>query len=468
MRQLKQFKSTWKRRVAAAPITLCLITALALTGYVSSSSAGASPPARGTSAAAELTGASKSGCPTGTGAGVTKTTATVAISVIDITGGSLSNTTVGVPTPQGQEADWNLVANNINKNGGAGCRKLVLKFYDVNPIDTAGAEQVCLQIAASHPFIVLDSGALSNVGASDCIPNAKVPLASQYLTQAQLSKYYPYYLSLVDVPTDTITTSTLGMGKLGYFTAAKGFKKLGLIYSTCAPSYVVAEQAALKKAGVPSSKIVTFNVGCPAGQDYTPAMLSQAVLSFKSAGVTNVTDAQAGSAMAVFTQVAAQQNYKPKYTLTNSEVIVANFSGADAPNAANLGGAVNAVTSSYGEQTTPGYKPTAGTAKCNAIFKAAGQPTLYKQLDGYGGIACDYLWFVQALLDNAKSVQADKVAAAEHAIGSINYSYPATPVDYSAAPNGAVYGLDYWRIADFVASCTCWHIPDPTWNAPLK
>ena len=105
-------------------------------------------------------GTSASSCPTGAAAGATASQVTVAASIINITGGSLSNSTVGVPSAQEQEADWNLVAASINSSGGAGCRKIVMKFYDVNPVDAAAAQQACLNIAADHPYIVLDSGAL--------------------------------------------------------------------------------------------------------------------------------------------------------------------------------------------------------------------------------------------------------------------------------------------------------------------
>ena len=37
-----------------------------------------------------------------------------------------------------------------------------LKFYEVNPFDVPGAEQTCQTIASSHPFVVLDVGALSS------------------------------------------------------------------------------------------------------------------------------------------------------------------------------------------------------------------------------------------------------------------------------------------------------------------
>ena len=137
--------------------------------------------------------------------------------------------------------------------------------------------------------MVLDVGALSAINASNCIPTAKVAYASQYLTPDQLSKYYPYYLQLLGVPVTDLRNSVLGMNQLGYFKASKGFKKLGVLYDTCNPALIVAERAALKEAGVPKSKIIEFNLGCPAGQTFTQSILQPAVLAFKNAGVTDVT-----------------------------------------------------------------------------------------------------------------------------------------------------------------------------------
>ena len=70
--------------------------------------------------------------------------------------------------------------------------------------------------------MVLDVGALSAVNASNCIPIAKVAFASQYLTPDQLAKYYPYYLSFRDIPTNNLRNSILGFKQLGYFSPAKG------------------------------------------------------------------------------------------------------------------------------------------------------------------------------------------------------------------------------------------------------
>ncbi len=71
----------------------------------------------------------------------------MAASIIDVSSGSLTNATVGVPSTKQQEADYNLVAKKINSEGGAGCRKIVMSFYDVNPVDAANAQQACLSIA---------------------------------------------------------------------------------------------------------------------------------------------------------------------------------------------------------------------------------------------------------------------------------------------------------------------------------
>jgi hypothetical protein len=455
----------WTRaqRLIAAPLVICLIAAWAVAGF---SSAGASVT-RTSAVASARSLASGTGCVKGTAQGVTSSTVTIAITVVDITGGSLSNATVGVPSATVQEDYWNAVARSINSAGGAGCRKLKLSFTDVNPIDAAGAQQACLSIASSHPFMVLDVGALSDVNASNCIPAAKVPFASQYITPSQLKQYYPYYLSLPDLATGQLQTSVLALGKLGYFKASKGFKKLGVLYDTCDPSLIVTERSALKQAGVPTSKIVYFNLGCPAGQVFTPAAVQQAVLSFKNGGVSDVTSASAGSAASVFTEVAAQQNYKPQYLLASDTVDLPNSTGADAVNYANLNGAVNAATVAYGEQSAPGFVPSGGTKKCNKILQAAGYPTVYKSLDGYGGVACNYLWFVQGILNHASSLQPSKLPAALHAVGSIVYSYPFAPVNYAAAPKGAPYGRSYWRVETFVSSCKCWHIPNPGFTPPF-
>lgn len=453
------------RRSATGFITTVLAGVLVLAGC----SSGGHSSAKSTATNGATTVSPKSGsCPTGSAAGATSKQVTVAVTVIDISGGSLSNATVGVPSVQEQESDWKLVADSVNNSGGAGCRQVVLSFYTVNPVDATAAQQSCLNIAAAHPYIVLDSGALTEVGASNCIPGHHIPLASAYLTQDELVKYAPYYLQIGDTPEDGIRNGVLGLNQLGYFSASKGFKKLGVVHHDCTPALYSSEQAALTAAGVPSSKIVTYSLGCPAGQNDSPAAMEQAVLNFKNAGVTDVTEVDLTD-FALFTQIAGQQNYKPQYVLSDSAAAGAlKQTGSGAFDATNADGAVDVVTGGYGEATTPGIQPDSGTAKCNSIYAAAGRQSVYQQEDGYGGVVCSYLSFVQALLNHASTMQAGALVSALHSVGTVQFSYPDAPIDFSAAPAGSAYGVSYWRPVYYHASCKCFQVPDPTFNKPFS
>jgi len=456
------FKSlgTWTQRTASLCVAILMVATVLL---VASPGLGRSavPPAGATTTALASTGTGH--CPSGSAPGITSGQVKVAASIIDITGGSLSNATVGVPSTQQQEADYNLVAKKINSEGGAGCRKIVMSFYDVNPVDAANAQQACLTIAAAQPYIVLDSGALTDVGASSCIPQHHVLLASQYLTPDDLTTYHPYDLDIGGNAQAAFRTGILALHQLGYFTSAKGFKKLGVLYHTCTPGAQSYEQSALAAAKVPAKDVDYFNLACPAGQTDTAASMEQAVLSFKNAGVTDVTEVDVND-VGLFTQVAQQQNYTPHYVYTDSAQAASNFTGPDAPNPTNFNGAINIVEGGYGEATTPGYQPSGATKACDGIYAAGGQPSVYKQLDGYGGVACDYLWFVQALLNHASTVSPTAQISSMHKIGTLDLSYPFAPLNFSTSPSGSAYGVFEWRAVYYHSSCKCWQVPDPTFS----
>lgn len=453
------------RGSALALPTIVIATVLLVAGCSSSGGHSSTQAKNGSSGGSSPT--KTSGCPTGTASGATSSQVSVATTIIDISGGSLTDATVGVPSTQTQETYWRLVADSINNSGGAGCRKIVLHFYPVNPVDAAAAQQSCLDIATAKPYIVLDTGALTEVGASNCIPAHHIVLASSYLTLDELNKYRPYYLQIGDIPEDVIHNGILGLHQLGYFSAAKGFKKLGILYHNCTPVLYADQLSALKAAGVTNSQIVSYNLGCPAGQSDTAASMEQAVLSFKNAGVTDVTEVNLTD-YAVFTQVAQQQNYKPQYVFDDNDLPVSVKSGTNAPDPANLDGAVDVTGTSAGEQNTPGYNLSGASQKCNSIYTAAGQPDLFKQADNYGGVVCEYLTFVQVLLGHSISADAADLVTAMHSIGNQDFSFPGVPIDFSAAPAGSAYGVSDWRPVYYHASCQCWQVGDPNFNQPFK
>ena len=110
-----------KHRAASLCVAVLMVATVLLVG--APGLGGRAVPSAGAAEAA-----SSGHCPTGTAPGITSSQVTVAASIIDISGSSLSNATVDVPSTQAQEADYNLVAKKINSEGGAGCRKIVMKL----------------------------------------------------------------------------------------------------------------------------------------------------------------------------------------------------------------------------------------------------------------------------------------------------------------------------------------------------
>ena len=109
-----------------------------------------------------------------------------------------------------------------------------------------------------------------------------------------------------------------------------------------------------------------------------------------------------------------------------------------------------------------GSDPQAATKACDAIYAAGGQPSVYKQLDGYGGVVCDYLWFVQALLNHASTVQPSAQLSSMHKIGT-SVPYPLRTDQLLDSPSGSGVRRA-WRAIYYHASCKCWQVPDPTFN----
>jgi hypothetical protein len=422
--------------------------------------------AGGAGGSTDAAGASSGGqaCPPGGDQGVTADTITVAVTIINIAG-PVANEAIGVPTPEVQEAQWKLVADAINAAGGAGCHQLVIKPYRVNPIDPTDAQQKCLQIANAKPFAAIDTGSLTALGFADCIPAQKTPLLANGVTLAQIEKYAPYYLSSGDVEETVSTTGVFGLRDRGFF--GEGFEKLGYVYRSCLPDLVKAERQALRDAGIPDDKVVVYDLGCnPSGQA-TPADWQAAVLRFRQAGVTHVFFGPVAADFASFTQFAQQQGYKPRYGLVADDLI-ATTGGAFNPDPENFDGALNIATSRYSENNTPGLQPTAGTARCDAIFTAKGQPPTWRQQVGYGGVVCNLLGMLDGLIDKAPKLEGEALLGTLPALGKQDLSFPSGPTDFSKASSRQPHGRSDWRPVRWLRSCTCWRVEDPTFRPPAR
>lgn len=394
------------------------------------------------------------GCtpPPGSDQGVTANAVSVAVVVVSIAGSS-GNATFGLPSPQEQKQSFDFILADLNKTGGVFCRKVVARYFEVNPEDANGQQQACLDIVAAKPFAVLDSGGYFQSPSASCYPQHKLPFfTTTALVRAQVDRFYPYMFSFLNVEV-IYRNMVFGLRQRGFFSPANGFVKLGYLYRDCFPELKTSFEGWLKQAGVPASQTDSFNLGC-SSDEVSPAALQQAILQFKQRGVTHVSTIQGSQDLLTFTRLAQQQGFKPKYGLVD-DGIIALTPGNLHPDYDNIANALVIAPTRYGEDNSR-VPRSAGTKRCDAIFAAHGRPGVYKQQAGLAGNACSLVWMFAAATSRASAVQRVALAAGLHGARSIEMSYPQGPVDWSGSR--VTYGGQFWRAEQFYTSCTCWKL----------
>ena len=398
--------------------------------------------------------------PSGNVPGVTATQINIAIIIVDIAGPA-ADSTFGIASPANQQAAFQAVINNINAGGGLDCRKLVAQFYNGNPVDQGGLQQLCLTISQANVFAVADPGAYANYAPGlDCYAQNHIPYFEGYqLDAGQVRKDYPYLFSLGTLD-NSYKDSVFGLKQLGFFDPANGFKKLGVIYRNCYPDIVNEEFSWLAQAGVGASEISSYDMGCP--QVFaSPSDEENAIVQFRNAGVTNMTEVFELGDMASFTNTAQSQGFHPKWGLADDALFEIN-NGTESPNPQNLDGAMGITASRNGENNVPSLasNPTAGTQKCNAIMQSVGLSPVDKEAAAIGN-ACDQLWMLQAAVDDAPVFSQAALGAGLQRAGSIDFSYPQGPNNFTAP--GTTTGGQFWRQDTYTTAggCNCWEVVNP-------
>jgi len=397
-------------------------------------------------------------CPSGSGTGVTASRIKIAVVVVEIVGAA-GNSTFGIATPEQQQGFYQAAIDEVNVHGGVACRQLVPQFFTGNPADQSGLRQLCLDVKAAGVFAVLDTGAYANFPIENCFAEAKIPYFGSYLvSRGRQHDFYPYLFNF-NMLDSLYNDALFALKDRGFFSAAKGFRKLGVMYRDCDRGIYANFNRSLAAVGVSSSQIVAFDVGCPT-VFAAPSAIEQAVLKFQQEGVTHVTTAYDVGDFANFTNIAQQQKYKPTYGLADDSLVTISY-GGQRPNADNLDGAVVISASREGEERTPGSVPSAGTKRCDAAFKKKGIKPTYS-LPASAGNSCDNVWMFAAAAGHASVLRGDALADGLRAAKSIDFSYPQGPNDFTR-PRTTTAG-QYWRPLQFYKSCSCWKLLDRTFR----
>ena len=406
--------------------------------------------------------------PPGTDQGVTAGGIKVAVLVLSI-GGAVGNSTYGVPTPAQQEANFQKVADAINATGGIACRKVLPVYFEANPVDSASLQQLCLDVVAAHPFFMFEGAGYGYVYPSllNCYVQNHIPfLSPTFSNAAAIQQWYPYAFFQMQSDAD-YHNLIFALNQRGWFSAASGFKKLGVVYQNCDKQIPTEFFAWLHQAGLSASQVDSYNLGC-SDLFSPPSVLEQSILQFQRDGVTNVTFAWDERDFANYTKIAEQQHFRPKYAFADETQVAVTYSN-NSPDHNNIANAIAIENGADGEEHTPGMSPSAATQKCLAIFhdKVSYPVSSYSVMsrEGEEGGYCAELWQFRAMVDNAPALQRAALAAGLQATRTLDLPYPYAPADFSAART--TWGGQYWRVDQFTPSCDCWRLIDKAFHPQL-
>lgn len=396
--------------------------------------------------------AAEAGCgtPSATDQGVTAKEITVAAVLVDL---GAANGTINLPSVEDQRRAYNAVADQINRDGGVRCRKVVVRFFSDNPLDASAAHAACLEIQDAKVFAAFNN--LFAPQETTCLAKAKIP--NIWYTPPHtpdVRRYSPYILSWQPDYDQLIRHYVRGAKSQGWFT---GLEKLGILEQSCYPDENEAIRRELTAIGIDPGDAEVFNYGCSGAPVSTPEQDQAAALQFKREGVTHVLNVAYGS-ISSFSRAADQQAYDPEYAMMEDAAATAIQSGTSKPGD-GFDGALLVTTIETGATNTPGYRYGAATAECAKTLTAAGLPAPY-ETDGakFFGIACTNLIMFKAAAEAAPELVRTQLGAGLVRAGALDLAFPAGPLQVRDArlPTGG----QLWRPGRWVTACQCWRVTD--------
>jgi hypothetical protein len=348
----------------------------------------------------------------------------------------------------------NALADEVNKTGGLACgRKLRIKVYDVNPLDTNDAQAKCLKMVEDKPYIVLDFGGYLGQATRACFVQNKLPIISSVaFDAAEFKSAFPYVLSPRNLAEDQARNGIFGLKDRGFFAAPK-FKKVGLLVENCIPAVAKLIDEFLAQAGVKPAQISKFTLDCnPASANN---QIAQAVLQHKADGATHVIFAAANNNAQNYTRIASTQGFHPLYGISD---LGEGVTPSGAKNwDSSFDGAVG-ITSTHTGETFSGMR-NAKVDQCDQIMKRHGVPgftTEAKDLALLG--LCDLFDFMRAAINKAGANPVrTSFATGITKIGQFVTAYAGDGVFNRA---DKYKGGDFQRAIQYHSDCVCWKVKD--------
>lgn len=379
----------------------------------------------------------------------------------NIGGGSASlNGTFGIPSASQEQADYEAMFDSINKGGGVACHSLVGDYAVYNETDPNSSQTECLQFAQDKVLAIL--GGWLPTASDTCALQNHLPTFEQIpIAESQVKGFYPYYFSAFGELDLIFHNFAHAVAQMGYFSAAQGFKKIGIIYRDCISGEYQSLVGQLQQVGIPASAITSYDFGCPSTPFAPPSSVEGAILQFQQAGVTDVMPMDEYEDIQNFSRQAKTQGFKPQYLVADDGIVSTSSSPTFTPDPTNFNGAVAITPNLYGAMQI-GLPEDPITKKCDQIMTSHGLPTVYQSGDQYAGSVCNLTWMVVAGIQHDPSVSPAGLAPGIAAAGTIAFAYPNGPNKFAAS--GGTYGGEYWRPLQFQEACGCWKVTNPNFS----
>ena len=379
--------------------------------------------------------------------GITATEVHIDLSVVNLAG-PVGNSTFNIRSDMHEIAE--AVIDDINKSGGVACgRKLVVKQYDVNPIDPQDGQSKCLQMQQDRPFLVIDYAGFVTPASRTCLVQAKIPFfTSTSIGETELKSSYPYMFSALASSEKQVRDTVLGLNERGYFAPPK-FQKVGLFLQGCDPHANSEIDTNLAKIGVKPNQISKFVLDCNIAAP--PNQIGQAVLQHKLDGASHVILATSIANSQNYVRIAAQQGFHPAYGLSD---FGSNMVASTAGNWDRAFDGSTGISSTRSGDINSGIRTAEGDT-CDKILTSHGRPGVKSEVkDSTAFGMCDAFSLFRAAINKA-GANPTRLSFIQ-GLSNIGLWKSAGFGDGVFDRQGKVTGGDFHRPLQWHADCTCW------------
>lgn len=346
------------------------------------------------------------------------------------------------------------LVDDLNRRGGIAGRKVVPVFGMFRPTEGAQSQaaRLCTQFTEDEPVFAVISFGGSIGDFRTCLAERHTFLIDHTFTSRDdvfMRQLNPWFL-LPANKTETRVWQILipNLKRQGYF---GGGAKLGLVTSN-RPEYARLSRDVVKpllaKAGVKVEDEVTLNNFDLADSQ---SQTSQAVLRFKSKGITHVLFVPSYGSAYFFMQNAESQSYRPRYGIDSSFYPAVTLQ-RNVPNA-QLRRSVGIGWSPTHDVDDRHLGYSAQEQRCFKILRDAGEPVKGRRSPLTGLVYCNGVWVFEAAAKKAgRNLMAGSWLAGLKAVGN---SVPSALTFYADFSSGRPDGSYAYRQLAFKDQCNC-------------